>query len=187
MRIVDFIFIVCWPLFWIYWIVASLGVKRGHARWRHFVGFRVGLVLVVLLLLRLRIIKGGHSPLATTTSDPLRLGLGLALFLLGLGLAVWARLYIGRNWGTPMSRKDDPELVTTGPYSTIRHPIYTGIILAMIGTAVAISLYWVIAVVILGGYFIYSAFNEEHYMAEQFPDTYPEYKSSTKMLIPFVV
>jgi len=85
-----------------------------------------------------------------------------------------------------MSTKDEPELVTTGPYRTIRHPIYTGIILGMIGTAIAVSIYWVIAVVVLGAYFIYSAVVEERNMTRLFPGIYPEYKRSTKMLIPFV-
>ena len=114
------------------------------------------------------------------------MGIGLALFLLGLGLAVWARLYLGRNWGMPMSRKDDPELVTTGPYHWVRNPIYSGLILAMIGTAIAVSVAWLIAAVLLGGYFVYSAIKEGAYLAGQFPDTYPAYQASTKMLIPFV-
>jgi protein-S-isoprenylcysteine O-methyltransferase Ste14 len=51
---------------------------------------------------------------------------------------------------------------------------------------VAVSLYWLVAVVLLGAYFIYSAVMEERYMAGRFPDTYPKYKQSTKMLIPFI-
>jgi protein-S-isoprenylcysteine O-methyltransferase Ste14 len=66
-------------------------------------------------------------------------------------------------------------------------PIYSGIILAMVGTAVAVSWYWLVAVVLLGAYFIYSAVMEERYMAERFPDAYPRYKQSTRMLIPFVL
>jgi protein-S-isoprenylcysteine O-methyltransferase Ste14 len=85
-----------------------------------------------------------------------------------------------------MSEKVDPELVTTGPYSRVRHPIYSGIILAMIGTAIAVSWYWLLAVVLLGAYFVYSAVMEERYIAGLFPDTYPAYKRSTKMLVPFV-
>jgi protein-S-isoprenylcysteine O-methyltransferase Ste14 len=85
-----------------------------------------------------------------------------------------------------MSEKVDPELVTTGPYSRVRHPIYSGIILAMIGTAIAVSWYWLLAVVLLGAYFVYSAVMEERYMAGLFPDTYSAYKRSTKMLVPFV-
>jgi protein-S-isoprenylcysteine O-methyltransferase Ste14 len=112
---------------------------------------------------------------------------GLVIFLLGLALAVWARVFLGRNWGMPMSEKADPELVTTGPYRTVRHPIYSGIILAMIGTTLAVSLYWLIAVALLGAYFGYSAVMEERYMAGRFPGSYPPYKNSTKMLVPFIV
>jgi protein-S-isoprenylcysteine O-methyltransferase Ste14 len=111
----------------------------------------------------------------------------LALFFLGLALAIWARVYLGRNWGMPMSQKVDPELVTTGPYHSIRHPIYSGIILAMIGTSIAVSLYWLAAVILVGAYFLYSAVVEERSMARLFPGSYPEYKRSTKMLIPFIV
>ncbi len=181
MHVVDIVILVGWVAFWIYWLAASVGAKTGRTPWGRFAGIRIGLILVVLLLVRVKAIKG-HAG----TNDPWLLGIGLALFLLGLGLAVWARVFIGTNWGMPMTRKDDPELVTTGPYRKIRHPIYTGMILAMVGTTIAVSLYWLIAVVLLGGYFIYSAVNEERYMAERFPDTYLNYKNSTKMLIPYV-
>jgi protein-S-isoprenylcysteine O-methyltransferase Ste14 len=183
MNVVDIVILVVWVAFWVYWLAASVTAKTGRGRWTQFAGFRVALVLAILLLLRLRILKGHGA----VTHDPWLEGIGLAIFLLGLALAVWARLYIGTNWGMPMSQKDDPDLVTTGPYRSIRHPIYSGIIVGMIGTALAVSLYWLVAVVVLGGYFIYSAFTEERYMAERFPDTYPEYKRSTKMLIPFVL
>jgi protein-S-isoprenylcysteine O-methyltransferase Ste14 len=181
MGAVDIVIGIGWGVFWIYWIAVSLGVKAGRSRWTRFAGFRVAAVLIILLLLRLRVLKG-H----TVTQDPWLQGIGLAIFLLGLALAFWARVYLGRNWGMPMSEKVDPELVTTGPYRTIRHPIYSGIILAMVGTAVAVSVYWLIAVVLLGAYFVYSAVMEERYMAGLFPDAYPRYKQSTKMLVPFI-
>ena len=182
MHVVDVVILVCWVAFWVYWLLASTGVKAGRTRWARFAGIRVGAILVILLLLRVRAFKG-HA----ATNNPWLLGIGLAVFLLGLALAIWARVYLGRNWGMPMSQKVDPELVTTGPYSSIRHPIYTGIILAMIGTTIAVSLYWLVAVVIIGGYFLYSAIAEERSMARLFPDSYPEYKRSTKMLIPFII
>jgi protein-S-isoprenylcysteine O-methyltransferase Ste14 len=183
MRVVDIVIGVGWIVFWIYWLAMSAGVKAGQTRWGQFAGFRVGLIIIVLLLLRLRLLKSR----SLVVHSPLLLGIGLAIWVLGLALAIWARVYIGRNWGMPMSRKDNPELVTSGPYRSIRHPIYTGILLAMVGTTVAVSLYWLIAVVVIGGYFIFSAVNEERYMTEQFPDSYPPYKRSTKMLIPFIL
>jgi len=182
MYVVDVVIFAGWVAFWIYWLVASIGVKAGQTRWTRFAGIRVGIILVVLLLLRVRAVKG-H----TVTSNPWLQGIGLALFFLGLALAIWARVYLGRNWGMPMSQKVDPELVTTGPYHSIRHPIYSGIVLAMIGTTIAVSLYWLVAVILLGAYFLYSAVVEERSMARLFPDSYPEYKRSTKMLIPFIV
>jgi protein-S-isoprenylcysteine O-methyltransferase Ste14 len=182
MRVVDLVVLVGWVAFWVYWLLASANSKRGTTRWGQFAGFRIGIVLVVLLLLRLRLVQG-HAGV----TNPWLWGVGLGVFVLGLALAVWARIYIGRNWGMPMSRKDEPELVTTGPYHTIRHPIYSGLILGMIGTAIAVSWYWVIAVVLMGAYFIYSAVHEERYMAEQFPAAYPDYKRSTKMLVPFIL
>jgi protein-S-isoprenylcysteine O-methyltransferase Ste14 len=182
-RVIDSVIGIIWVAFWIYWIAASAGAKTGQTRWTQFAGIRVGIILIVLLLLRVGVLKG-H---ASNTADPWLEGIGLALFLPGLALAVWARVYIGRNWGMPMSRKDDPELVTTGPYRAIRHPIYSGIILAMVGTTLAVSWYWLIAVALLGGYFIYSAVTEERYMTGIFPEAYPAYKRSSKMLIPFIL
>ncbi len=180
MHVIDFVILGGWVAFWIYWLVASVGVKAGQSRSGGFVAIRVGIFLVVLLLVRSRALR------AHDVTNPWLQGVGLAIFLLGLALAIWARLYLGRNWGTPMSRKDDPELVTTGPYHSVRHPIYSGIILATIGTAIAVSLYWLVAAVLLGAYFIYSAFVEERLMTSLFPDSYPDYKRSTKMLVPFV-
>jgi protein-S-isoprenylcysteine O-methyltransferase Ste14 len=181
MRVVDTVIGVGWLVFWVYWLAMSANVKTGRTRWGQFAGVRVAVIIIALLLLRLRLLKGQavHSPSLE--------GIGLAIWVLGLTLAVWARVYIGRNWGMPMSRKDSPDLVTSGPYRRIRHPIYSGILLALVGTTVAVSLYWLVAVAVIGAYFIYSAVNEERYMTEQFPDSYPAYKHSTKMLIPFVL
>ncbi len=85
-----------------------------------------------------------------------------------------------------MTQKDEPELVTSGPYHLVRHPIYSGILFAGVGTAVALRWLWLIAIGLAGIYFLYSATVEERYLNQQFPDTYPAYKLSTKMLVPFV-
>lgn len=181
-HVVDYVISIGWIVFWLYWIVAAFGVKAGRNRLTQFAGFRVSIVIVVLFLVRLRVLRGHEAAVS-----PWLQGIGLALFVLGLALAVWARLYLGRNWGMPMTQKDEPELVRTGPYRTVRHPIYSGIILAMVGTAVAVSVYFLIAALFLGAYFVYSAVIEERNMTRLLPEEYPDYKRSTRMLIPFVL
>jgi protein-S-isoprenylcysteine O-methyltransferase Ste14 len=183
MNAIDIVIGAGWIIFWAYWLVMAVTAKAGRSRWTQFAGVRVGIALAALLLIRLRVFKGHMA----ATGNPWLLGIGLAVFVLGLALAVWARVYLGRNWGMPMSQKADPELVTTGPYRRIRHPIYSGIILAMAGTAIAVSPYWLIAVVILGAYFLVSAVVEERTMARLFPAAYPPYKRATKMLVPYVI
>ena len=86
----------------------------------------------------------------------------------------------------PGREEDEPELVTSGPYHLVRHPIYSGILAAGVGTAVALSWTWLIAVALAGVYFLYSATVEERYLSEQFRDAYPAYKRTTKMLMPFI-
>lgn len=181
MRAVELVFAVGWGAFWLYWLVAAFSMKRGRVPWSREVRIRVVLFVAVIALFRLGVFRG-HG----VTSDPWRAAVGLVLFGLGLAFAVWARIHIGRNWGTPMTEKNEPELVTSGPYRLVRHPIYSGIILACVGTAVGLSWLWLVAVGLAGTYFIYSATVEGRFLGETFPDEYPAYKGSTKMLVPYV-
>ena len=182
MRAVEIFFAVGWAAFWLYWFAAGFSTKKGRRPWSHELGIRVIIIVVLIIFVRVGAFRD-HGRLNT---EPGRAGLGLFLLALGLGFAIWARRHLGRNWGIPMTQKDDPDLVTSGPYRLVRHPIYSGILIAGIGTAVGLSWLWLAAVVLAGIYFIYSATVEERYMTERFPDTYPTYKRSTKMLVPFV-
>jgi protein-S-isoprenylcysteine O-methyltransferase Ste14 len=181
MRVVELVLAVGWAAFWLYWLVAAFSMKRGRVPWSRELGIRAVIAVIVILLVRFGAFRD-HG----LNTEAWRGGLGLALFCLGLGFAIWARVHIGRNWGTPMTQKNEPELVTSGPYHLVRHPIYSGILVAGVGTAVALSWLWLVAVALAGVYFIYSATVEEHYLAGQFPGTYPAYKQSTKMLVPFI-
>ncbi len=183
MYAIDYVIYGLWVLFWVAWLAAALTAKRSaRSGMRHFLGVRLVFLVIVVLLGRSGAFRGHHH----VVSNAVLQGVGLGLFLSGLGLAVWARFYLGRNWGTPMSEKVDAELVTTGPYRYVRNPIYSGLILAAIGTAVAVTWYWLLAAVFMGAYFTYSAIVEERIMERLFPNDYPAYKRSTKMLIPFV-
>lgn len=181
MRTVEYIFAIGWAAFWAYWLVAAFSMKRGRVQWGRELRIRALIVVLAIVLLRFGAFRG-HS----LNSDAWRAGIGLVLFAAGLGFAVWARVHIGRNWGTPMTLKSEPELVSSGPYRLVRHPIYTGVILAGLGTAVALSWAWLIAVALGGVYFIYAATVEERTMVERFSESYPLYRRSTKMFVPFV-
>ena len=181
MRVVEIVFAVGWAAFWAYWLIAAFSMKRGRVPWGRELRIRVLIVVVVLVLFRLGVFRN-HA----VNSNPWLAAVGLVLFAAGLAFAIWARVHLGRNWGTPMTQKDEPELITSGPYRLVRHPIYSGILVAGIGTALALSWFWLVAVGLAALYFIYSAAVEERYLAEKFPDAYPAYKSSSKMLVPFV-
>jgi protein-S-isoprenylcysteine O-methyltransferase Ste14 len=180
-RTVELVFAVGWAVFWLYWITAALSMKRGRIPWSRELRIRVVIVVAAVIAARLGAFRGHH-----VNTDPWRAGIGLVLFAAGLLFAIWARLHLGRNWGTPMTQKDEPELVTSGPYRLVRHPIYSGILVAGIGTAVGLSWWWLGAFGLAGIYFIYSATVEERFMTERFPDSYPGYKRSTRMLVPFL-
>jgi protein-S-isoprenylcysteine O-methyltransferase Ste14 len=111
---------------------------------------------------------------------------GAALCIVGLAFAIWARVSLGRNWGMPMTQHENPELVTSGPYRLVRHPIYTGMSSMLIGTALV---YPLAALPCLGmvGYTVYSALREERDMEQRFPGSYAEYKKRSKMLVPFLL
>ena len=182
MDTVKWLFAGSWGLFWLYWLIAAFSMKRGHVPWSR--ELRIRAVLMVVLVVFIRLGAFHHS---AANHEIWRACAGLVLLWSGLGFAIWARLHIAQNWGTPMSQKDDPELVTGGPYRLVRHPIYSGILVAGVGTAVGLGWGWLIAVALAATYFTYSATVEERYLTGQFPDAYPAYRRSTKMLIPFVL
>jgi len=182
MHAVELVLAIGWGAFWVYWLAAAFSMKRGRIPWSHELRARAVLLVVIVVLVRVGAFRG-HA----LNSNSVRAGVGLAIFALGLGFAIWARVNIGRNWGTPMTRKNEPELVTSGPYRFVRHPIYSGILAGLIGTAVALTWLWLVVAALAGTYFLYAARVEERFMTEQFPDAYPAYKRSSKMLVPFIL
>lgn len=169
-----------WVVFWIYWLISAAGAKEGSRTKR----IRPpGLFILILGYVLLRIFR----PSSMAVHNSILQAVGVILFVSGLGSAVWARINLGRNWGMPMTQKDEPELVTSGPYRLVRHPIYSGILLALLGTSLATNTYWLIAFGVMGAYFIYSARIEERLLSTSFPTAYPGYRTKTKMLIPFLL
>jgi protein-S-isoprenylcysteine O-methyltransferase Ste14 len=169
-----------WIVFWIYWLASASTSKESVAGgWRtRLTGASAIGVFLIAGVLR-------HGGLAV--HSVILAAIGAALFAGGIALAVWTRLHLGRNWGMPMTQRAEPELVTSGPYRFVRHPIYTGLLTALLGTALVNNLLGLIVVAVLVAYFYYCGRVEERNLATTFPATYPEYRSRTKMLIPFLL
>jgi protein-S-isoprenylcysteine O-methyltransferase Ste14 len=169
-----------WIPFWIFWLAAATraNASRPGRRWRPVGGLTLIGVLVIV-----RVFRTG----SLSVNSPVLGVIGAVVLVSGLGLAIWARVHLGRNWGMPMSQREEPELITSGPYRWVRHPIYTGLLLGVLGTALATSLVGLIVAVVLCGVFYHSATVEERNLTAEFPTAYPAYRASTKMLIPFIL
>jgi protein-S-isoprenylcysteine O-methyltransferase Ste14 len=111
--------------------------------------------------------------------------IGVTLLAVGLGVAVWARVHLGRNWSGSVTVKEEHELIRSGPYAIVRHPIYTGLIAAVAGTAIASgTVRAALGVVIIVVSFLYKLRLEEAFMRETFPADYPRYAAQVPRLIP---
>jgi protein-S-isoprenylcysteine O-methyltransferase Ste14 len=176
-----------WLVWLIYWWLSARNVKP--IRWREPLAIqlrhRLPLVLAALLL------AGPRWVPAVLTRRFLPVGwffpvLGTALLAAGLGFSVWARRHLGRNWSASVVVKEGHTLVRTGPYRFVRHPIYTGLLLAFLGMVVAIGEWRAVAALLLAGVsFAVKSRAEEGRMRETFSE-YGEYERATAALVPYV-
>jgi len=190
----DRIILASWAVFLLVWLGLSFFVKRDvrggrTARAYHVRELVLMAIIVVLIWSYRRHRSGPHlvsNRLALFVPSLRALWIGAALTAIGIAVAIWARLYIGRNWSPRPAKKEAHELVTGGPYAVVRHPIYTGIILAALGTALTGTIFGVIVLALAAALFLSRVRTEERIMLELFPDAYPPYQSRTKRLIPFI-
>jgi protein-S-isoprenylcysteine O-methyltransferase Ste14 len=176
---------LAWSFFWLYWIVSSVRTKASQRR--EPVGIfalRVGLVVFAA-----NVWLAGGPVLRTRFVPPssaAALG-GLALVLGGLAFAVWARLHLGSNWSATVTLKEGHELVRSGPYALVRHPIYTGLLAALLGSAVMNGeMRSLAAVALLAVALLVKMRLEERWMVERFGEEYRQYRREVKALVPFV-
>lgn len=180
-------FTVCWWLFLIIWVVSAFSVKQAKERqdWGGRV-FTLVFLTVTFLLLAGKIHGLGINSRIWPYSAPLLYGAYL-LTLAGLVTSVWARFSLGTNWSATVTFREGHELVERGPYRVVRHPIYTGFLLMIAGTAAALgnlSSLLALLVCFLGHW--WKLRREEALLTKHFPDSYPPYKMRTKALIPFI-
>ena len=175
-----------WLLFGAYWLVSAL--KRKKTKQRESILQRFGYMLPlvigfyflyepqpVLLWLRNRFLPAGPGSEWT----------GVVLTAAGIGIALWARWHLGANWSGVVTLKEGHELIRTGPYRSVRHPIYTGILLGLLGTAITFGqVRALLAVVIAWLSFYVKARREESFLHQEFGPGFAEHKQHTGMFLP---
>lgn len=178
-----------WIVFLVFWMLAALVQKR-NAR-RQSMGSRLLQVSIILLVLVPFFVEGRRMGLLYRHLYPNLLFVqyfGVLLLLLGCGFAVWARFVLGRNWSGIVTVKEDHTLITGGPYAWVRHPIYTGILLALLGTAVMLGTVLNFVEVSAAVFALWLKLRtEEKFMFETFGERYKAYRQQVKALIPHVI
>jgi protein-S-isoprenylcysteine O-methyltransferase Ste14 len=178
---------LCWIAWVIYWVVMAFATKRTVER-KGFIGYRLVVIATV----------AGCALVGRLTHVPAQSHLwhtGLALgvvtdciVLAGAAFTVWARITLGRNWSAEVTFKQDHELIEAGPYALVRHPIYTGLIVMALGTAINYgrAIGAVLFVALCTGLW-WKARQEEQIMSRHFPDAYRSYKARVHAIVPFVL
>ena len=181
--------LIVWPwcAWGLYWIISAAATKTTQrreslgSRMAHIVPLVVGGVLIAW-----RDIPWAWLALRLWPRSALAYFAGVALLYAGLAFAVWARVHLGRNWSGSVTVKEGHELIRSGPYGYVRHPIYTGLLTAVLGTALASgTLRAAIGLVIITVSLMRKIGTEEAFMRETFPDSYPRYSEEVPALVPF--
>ena len=175
-----------WYVFCAYWAISALRVKRAKARgnaWERRAHIAVMLLASWMLLSRL--FRFGPLAMRFVPENAAVQMAGIALTWMGVAGAIWARYCIGRYWSSVVALKEGHELIRSGPYNYVRHPIYTGMLLAVAGTALAIG-EWrgVVAFGLALAGWSRKAKEEEALLLAEFRDQYRAYQRQTGFLIP---
>jgi protein-S-isoprenylcysteine O-methyltransferase Ste14 len=171
------------------WLAMARRVKAiaeresSFSRLSHYLPLALGICLIAAPNIPIPPLNDRFLPLALWPVQ-----LGLALTFAGLALAVWARMLLGGNWSSDVTLKRDHELIVAGPYAFVRHPIYTGILLAFFGTALAVG-EWraLLGVVLVGVAYWFKLKIEDAVMRRQFGEAYARYAERVPALVPFLL
>jgi len=175
-------------LSWIaYWLWAARRVKRSERReplWSR-------LLHVVPLILAVALLSSDRVPIAFLNRRifpwaPWEFWVAALLTASGLLFTVWARVHLGRNWSGVVTIKEQHELIDTGPYALVRHPIYTGLLVAIFGSAMAGGGWRGALAVLIAFAALWRKLRlEESWMTERFGERYAAYRRRVPALVPF--
>ncbi len=204
MSIQILLIILSWLAFILYWGISAISVKKDipSRGWNWWSGrvliarFLVAFIIILFVAIRIAtgtahftypnwiFSRGIFTPIFTPT--PILSWISAALSVSGVSFAIWARVHLGSNWSSRPAVKEHHELVTTGPYVLVRHPIYSGLILVAFATMLTGRIFGIVVFLVACIFYISRIPKEEKIMLELFPNEYPLYQARTKKLIPFV-
>jgi len=179
-----------WSGFGLYWLAAARGKSSAEAEHRtgepHFFRVvRLSILATTFALLFWQRLAIGFLRLRFVPDSTELDYAGFAATLIGLGLATWARIHLGRNWSDKVVIQAGHQLIRSGPYARLRHPIYSGVLLGVLGTAVVLG-EWrgVIAFVLLLANYAIKAKKEDRVLEESFGTEFQEHKRRAGFLLP---
>jgi protein-S-isoprenylcysteine O-methyltransferase Ste14 len=187
-TISDSILLGCWIIFLAYWLISALAVKR-TAEPQSLLSATAHRIPVALgwFLLAYQGLPPPMNWMLMPRTDWARF-IGVVVCVFGLYVTIWARRTLAGNWSSNVTFKKGHELVKTGPYRFVRHPIYTGLLVMCLGSAIEIGrLRCFPSLVVVGIGFWIKLKQEERLLLRHFPDEYPNYQKRVKALVPFVI
>jgi protein-S-isoprenylcysteine O-methyltransferase Ste14 len=189
----DTIYAYLIPIIWLvwlgYWFAAARDVK---ATARHE-SFASRMAHIVPLIIAVALFWLNHLPLPLLyarflPATALGFWIGTAIVVAGLAFAIWARVFLGRNWSGTVTLKEQHELIRGGPYRWVRHPIYTGLLFAFLGSAIALGQYRGLLAVLIVFVALWRKLRmEERWLTEIFGDQYVRYRREVAALVPFLL
>jgi protein-S-isoprenylcysteine O-methyltransferase Ste14 len=177
---------IAWVAYWwisARWTKADQRRESAPSRAAHMVPLMVAFVLLSQPSFPVAVLSKRVLPYSVVAY-----GIGTAIVAAGLLFSVWARVHLGRNWSATVTVKHDHELVQSGPYRIVRHPIYTGLLLGLLGTAIARGDVQGFVGVAIAAVALWRKLRiEEQWMQETFGETYAGYRARVAALIPYLL
>jgi protein-S-isoprenylcysteine O-methyltransferase Ste14 len=185
-EIVKEILAYIWAAFGLYWILSARRLHRTQTGEPHVYRLvRLSVLALTFILLFSNWLRIGPFAWRFVPNDLLIRETGVLISLIGIFLAIWARRHLGQYWSDKVEIKVDHQLIRSGPYAVMRHPIYSGVLLGVAGTALAIG-EWrgVIAFCLLLTSYTVKAKKEDRVLSERFGEIFREHRSQAGFLFP---
>ena len=175
-----------WGTLGLYWLLSARRTERSltheATRWRVI---RLSILAVTFLLLLSPYFRMGWLGRRFIPDNHLARPVGVTVTAIGIILSVWARVHLGKYWSDKIVLKVDHQLVQSGPYAFLRHPIYSGVLLGIAGTALAVG-EWrgVLALLVMSVNYCLKARREEKILAARFGADFTAYQQRAGFLAP---